>query len=68
MTRIFNEPTAFKDQMVEGFVAAYGRYVKKVPDASAVMAVGAPFAGKVALVIGGGSGHPVAGFPSTLRQ
>jgi dihydroxyacetone kinase len=57
MTRIFNEPTAFKEQMVEGFVTAYSRYVKKVPDASAVMAAGAPFAGKVALVIGGGSGH-----------
>lgn len=57
MTRIFNDHRAFKDDMVTGFVTAYSRYVRRVPDASAVMAVGAPFAGKVAVVIGGGSGH-----------
>lgn len=43
--------------MVEGFVAAYGRYVRRVPDASGVMAVGAPRRGKVSVLIGGGSGH-----------
>jgi dihydroxyacetone kinase len=57
MTHVFNAPTAFKDEMVEGFCAAYSRYVKKVPDASGVMAAGAPYQGKVALIIGGGSGH-----------
>lgn len=57
MTRIFNDPKAFKDEMVEGFVAAYSRYVRKVPDASGVMAVGAPVQGKVSVIIGGGSGH-----------
>ncbi len=57
MTHVFNAPTAFKDEMVEGFCAAYRRYVKKVPDASGVMAAGAPYQGTVALIIGGGSGH-----------
>jgi dihydroxyacetone kinase len=57
MTHVFNAPTAFKDEMVEGFCAAYSRYVKKVPEASGVMAAGAPYQGKVAFIIGGGSGH-----------
>jgi dihydroxyacetone kinase len=43
--------------MIDGFVAAYSRYVRRVPDASGVMAVGAPVAGNVSLLIGGGSGH-----------
>ena len=54
---ILNDPTTFKDDMVEGFLAAYGRYVKRVPDASGVMAVGSPVEGKVSVLIGGGSGH-----------
>ncbi len=57
MTRVFNEPTAFRDEMIDGFVAAYSRFVRRVPDASGVMAVGAPIAGKVSLLVGGGSGH-----------
>jgi dihydroxyacetone kinase len=57
MTRLFNDPTKFKDEMVEGFVAAYGRYVRKIPDASGVMLAGGPVKGKVSLLIGGGSGH-----------
>src|SRR6478735_2986615 len=43
--------------MVAGFVSAYSRYVEKVPDASAVMRRGGPRAGKVSVIIGGGSGH-----------
>ncbi len=54
---ILNDPTTFKDDMIEGFLAAYGRYVKRVPDASGVMAVGSPVEGKVSVLIGGGSGH-----------
>ncbi len=57
MTHVFNNPSAFKDEMVEGFCAAYSRYVRKVPNASGVMAAGAPYTGKVAVIIGGGSGH-----------
>ncbi|MFO7632089.1 MAG: dihydroxyacetone kinase subunit DhaK [Caldilinea sp.] len=57
MTRLYNDPADFREELIEGFIAAYGRLVKRVPNASGVMAVDAPQAGKVALVIGGGSGH-----------
>ena len=36
MTTVFNRPEAFKDEMVEGLLAAYGRYLEEVPGASAV--------------------------------
>ncbi|HET7480046.1 MAG TPA: dihydroxyacetone kinase subunit DhaL [Rubrobacteraceae bacterium] len=57
MRRMLNDATSFKEEMVEGFVAAYRRFVRRIPDASGVMAVGAPKAGKVSVLIGGGSGH-----------
>ena len=57
MTRVFNEATSFKEEMIEGFVAAYGRFVRRVPGASGVVAAGAPTPGKVSVLIGGGSGH-----------
>ena len=57
MTRLYNDPTDFRAELIEGFVAAYGRLVKRVPGASGVMAVAAPQPGKVAVVVGGGSGH-----------
>jgi dihydroxyacetone kinase len=57
MAHIYADPAGFKDDMVAGFLAAYGRYMERVPDASAVMRRGGPRAGKVSLIIGGGSGH-----------
>ena len=57
MTRLYNDPTNFRKEMIDGFVAAYGRYLRRVPDASGVMAHGAPTPGKVSVLIGGGSGH-----------
>lgn len=57
MTKLYNDPADFRAELIEGFVAAYGRLVKRVPNASGVMAVDALQPGKVALVIGGGSGH-----------
>ena len=57
MTTIFNKPEAFRDDMVEGLLAAYGRYLEVVPGAGAVMRLGGPVAGKVSVMIGGGSGH-----------
>lgn len=47
----------FKRDWVDGFVTAYGREVRKVPDAYGVVAADAPTPGKVAVVIGGGCGH-----------
>lgn len=57
MTRLYNDPVDFKEEMLAGFVSAYGRYVKRIPNASGVMAHGAPQAGKVSVLVGGGSGH-----------
>src|SRR5262245_39667771 len=57
MTYLFNAPTAFKEEMIEGYTAAYSRYLQRIPGASAVRALEAPQHGKVSIVIGGGSGH-----------
>src|SRR4051795_5499248 len=55
MTRLFNEPADFADEMIEGFVAANSRYVRAVPGGVARATVSPQ--GEVAVVIGGGSGH-----------
>lgn len=57
MAHIYGDPAEFKNDMVAGYVAAYERYVEQVPGASAVMRRGGPRAGKVSVIIGGGSGH-----------
>ena len=57
MKRMLNEAAAFREEMIAGYTAAYGRYLQRVPDASGVMANGAPATGRVAVVVGGGSGH-----------
>ncbi|MEU9884564.1 dihydroxyacetone kinase family protein [Sphaerisporangium sp. NPDC051011] len=57
MTHIYDDPSDFKEQVIEGFAAAYGRYVERVPGASGFIRRGGPRAGKVSLVVGGGSGH-----------
>ena len=56
MTRLYNDPSAFAAEMVDGFVAANGRLVRAVPRAGVVRTSGTA-AGSVAVVIGGGSGH-----------
>jgi dihydroxyacetone kinase len=55
MTRLWNDPADFADEMIDGFVAAHGRYVRRVPG-GVVRSTRVP-AGQVAVVIGGGSGH-----------
>ena len=55
MTRLFNDPAAFADEMIEGFVAANGRHVRAVP--GGVIRATRSEPGTVAVVIGGGSGH-----------
>ncbi|HEU0113561.1 MAG TPA: dihydroxyacetone kinase subunit DhaK, partial [Thermomicrobiales bacterium] len=57
MTRMLNEAAHFREEMIDGFVAANGRYLRRVPNASGVAAQGAPAAGKVSVIVGGGSGH-----------
>lgn len=60
MTHVYNDPARFKDDVIRGFAAAQAQYVEKVPGASGFIRAGGALEGKVALVIGGGSGH----FPS----
>ena len=57
MKRMLNEAVSFHEEMISGYVAAFGRYVRRVPGAAGVMANGAPAPGRVSVVVGGGSGH-----------
>ena len=57
MTHVYDDPAAFKDDVLVGFAAAYPGYVQRVPDASGFVRAGGPLEGKVSLVVGGGSGH-----------
>lgn len=55
MTRIHNDPAAFADEAIAGFVAANRQYVRAV-DGGVVRATRIPD-GQVGVVVGGGSGH-----------
>ncbi|MGO2660792.1 dihydroxyacetone kinase family protein [Mycetocola reblochoni] len=55
MTRLFNEPADFADEMIAGFVAAASRWVQAAPG-GVVRSTRAPEP-TVSLVVGGGSGH-----------
>lgn len=55
MTRLFNDPAHFTDDMVTGFAAAHPEYVQAVR--GGVVRAQRPRSGKVAVLTGGGSGH-----------
>ncbi|KJQ53882.1 dihydroxyacetone kinase family protein [Microbacterium sp. SA39] len=55
MTRVIDTVEEFADDAIDGLVAAYGRYVRRV-DGGVVRST-ATTPGRVAVVIGGGSGH-----------
>jgi D-erythrulose 4-kinase len=55
MTRLFNDPARFTEDMLVGFLDANSNYVAGVPGGVARAHKTRP--GKVAVVIGGGSGH-----------
>jgi dihydroxyacetone kinase len=55
MTRLFNDPATFTEDMLGGFLDANASYVVGVPG-GVVRATETP-PGKVAVVVGGGSGH-----------
>ena len=55
MTRLINDPAVFTEQMLEGFTSLYPQYVKLV--SGGVVRSTDTAAEKVAVVIGGGSGH-----------
>jgi dihydroxyacetone kinase len=55
MTRIFDDPASFTEDMLVGFVDANSRYVSQVR--GGVVRASRTRPGKVAVVVGGGSGH-----------
>jgi dihydroxyacetone kinase len=55
MTKLFNDPARFTEDMLVGFLDANTRYVAGVP--GGVVRANKTRVGKVAVVIGGGSGH-----------
>jgi dihydroxyacetone kinase len=55
MTYLYNDPTRFADELVEGFVAANAEWVTAVPG-GVIRSTETPH-GQVAVVVGGGSGH-----------
>lgn len=55
MTRLFNDPATFTEDMLAGFLDVNSHYVTGVPG-GVVRATETP-PGKVAVVVGGGSGH-----------
>jgi len=52
---LYNDPKAFREDMLKGYVAAYPDYVVEVPGGVA-RATKMPV-GKIAVINGGGSGH-----------
>ena len=56
MRKIINHPDHVVREMMEGYIAAYGRYYVKHPKVNGVI-LKQHRKDKVALVIGGGSGH-----------
>jgi dihydroxyacetone kinase-like protein len=62
MKKLINDPFAVVDEMIDGYVAAHGDLVKRAAGGAgrAVVSVDAPIAGKVGVIIGGGSGHEPA--------
>jgi dihydroxyacetone kinase len=55
MTRVFDDSARFMEDMLEGFCSLHRSYV--VPVDGGVVRVSGGFPGKVAVVVGGGSGH-----------
>jgi dihydroxyacetone kinase len=55
MTKLFNDPAVFMDEMLQGFFDIYPQYVTSVPGGM-VRSEGSDNS-KVSVVVGGGSGH-----------
>ena len=55
MTKLFNDPARFTEDMLAGFLDANASHVVGVP--GGVVRASSTRPGKVAVVIGGGSGH-----------
>jgi len=61
MSKLRNDPDRLVDDMLDGYVAAYGDLVARAHDPRVVVRATPKATGKVGLVIGNGSGHePIA--------
>ncbi len=60
MKKFINDPFDVVDEMLEGFLAVHGRYVRRLDTARTVVRVDAPVQNKVGVITGGGSGHKPA--------
>ncbi len=62
MKKLINDPFAVVDEMIDGYIAAHPDLVKRGEGGNgrAVVRANAPIAGKVGVIIGGGSGHEPA--------
>ncbi|ADU93807.1 dihydroxyacetone kinase subunit DhaK [Geobacillus sp. Y412MC52] len=60
MKKLINDPQRVVDDMLEGFVAAHSRRVRRIPGTNVIVRKDAPVKGKVGIVSGGGSGHEPA--------
>ena len=58
MKKLINDPNAVIDEMVDGIIAAHPSHLRRLDSHNrAVVRADAPVAGKVGILIGGGSGH-----------
>lgn len=57
MSKFINDPMCVVDEMLEGYLSANHRFVRRANHPRALVRADAPVAGKVAIVTGGGSGH-----------
>ena len=55
MTKIYNDPADFSGEALSGFASAFPRYVQQVP--GGLVRAGPLSPGRVAVVVGGGTGH-----------
>ena len=61
MKKLINDPNHVVDEMIEGYVKAFSRYVKQLPENKrSLVTVKQTREGKVGILIGGGSGHEPA--------
>lgn len=61
MKKLINDPNHVVDEMIEGYVKAFSRYVKQLPENKrSLVTAKQTREGKVGVLIGGGSGHEPA--------
>jgi len=57
MKKLINEPDNVVDELIEGYVLANSKLIRRHPHVNAIIRTDAPVPGKVGIVIGGGAGH-----------